>query len=167
MRLPITPNQVTYGSLVVGLLGSFFLYRAAFLGGASWNYAAAGLLLFASVILDCADGQIARAKGGGSRMGRILDGMVDLFVMLPAYAIPGFVLARHSGRIWILICASPHRHLRPHQVDLSRARAAQRGERHREHGRARSRAGGAACRGPVVRVHRDVAARPLSFRLES
>lgn len=100
---PITPNQVTYASLVVGLAASAFLYRAAFLGAASWNYAVAGLLLFASVILDCADGQLARAKGGGSRMGRILDGMVDMFVLLPAWLILGFGLVRHSGSIWILL----------------------------------------------------------------
>lgn len=100
---PITPNQVTYGSLVVGLGGSVFLYRAAFLGAASWNYAAAGLLLFASVILDCADGQIARAKGGGSRMGRILDGLVDMLVLLPAWLILGFGVARHYGSIWVAL----------------------------------------------------------------
>ncbi len=100
---PITPNQVTYGSLVVGLAGSVFLYRAAFLGEASWNYAAAGLLLFASVILDCADGQIARARGGGSRMGRILDGMVDMLVLLPAWVILGFGLVKHSGSLWIAL----------------------------------------------------------------
>ncbi len=100
---PITPNQVTYASLCVGLAGSAFLYRAAFLDAGSWNYALAGLLLFASVILDCADGQIARAKGGGSRMGRILDGMVDMFVLLPAWLILGFGVVRQHGSIWVLI----------------------------------------------------------------
>jgi phosphatidylglycerophosphate synthase len=105
VELPITPNQVTYSSLIVGLAGSVFLYRAAFLDAPAWNYAVAGLLLFASVILDCADGQLARAKGGGSRMGRILDGLVDMFVLLPAYVILGFGLVRHSGAIWIVIGA--------------------------------------------------------------
>lgn len=101
--LPITPNQVTYSSLVVGLAGSVFLYRAAFLNVAPWNYAVAGLLLFAAVIFDCADGQLARAKGGGSRMGRILDGLVDMFVLLPAYVILGFGLVKHRGIIWLFI----------------------------------------------------------------
>ena len=105
VRLPITPNQVTYGSLLVGVAGSVFLYRAAFLGAPSWSYAVAGLFLFASVILDCADGQIARAKGGGSRMGRILDGLVDMFVLLPAYLILGFGLVKHLGTIWVVIAS--------------------------------------------------------------
>lgn len=103
--LPITPNQVTLLSLVVGLAGSVFLYRTAFLGAPQWGYALAGFLLFASVILDCADGQLARAKGGGSRMGRILDGLVDAFVLLPAYVILGFDLVRHLGIVWLFIGA--------------------------------------------------------------
>ena len=102
--LPITPNQVTYASLAVGWTGSVFLYDAAFthyLG--SWGYLLAGLFYFASVILDCADGQLARAKGGGTRMGRIVDGLVDAFVVVALYVVLTFDIANRWGAAWGLL----------------------------------------------------------------
>ncbi len=109
---PITPNQITVSSLLVGWLGSFFLYQAFF--GHLWQGTAltqpyllllAGFFLFASVILDCADGQLARARGGGSRVGRILDGFVDALVLLPAYVLLGFGIKQQFGTLWIWIAA--------------------------------------------------------------
>jgi phosphatidylglycerophosphate synthase len=112
---PITPNQITVSSLIVGLTGSLFLYQAFF--GQLWQqtwwqqtwlvrehlFLLSGLFLFASVILDCADGQLARARGGGSRFGRILDGVVDALVLLPAYVILGFGILQEFGQFWIWI----------------------------------------------------------------
>jgi phosphatidylglycerophosphate synthase len=109
---PITPNQITVSSLVVGLTGSFFLYQAFF--GELWQQTAlarehlfllSGFFLFASVILDCADGQLARSRGGGSRVGRILDGFVDALVLIPAYVILGFGILEEFGQTWIWIAA--------------------------------------------------------------
>jgi phosphatidylglycerophosphate synthase/uncharacterized protein YejL (UPF0352 family) len=109
---PITPNQITVSSLIVGLLGSFVLFQVFF--GQLWQqtslarehlFLLAGFLLFASVILDCADGQLARARGGGSRFGRILDGVVDALVLLPAYVILGFGILQEFGQLWIWIAA--------------------------------------------------------------
>lgn len=109
---PITPNQITISSLVAGWSGSFFLYQAFFgtlfeqTGLAQpYLFALAGFFLFASVILDCADGQLARARGGGSRVGRILDGVVDALVLLPAYVILGFGIKQEFGNLWIGIAA--------------------------------------------------------------
>lgn len=107
LPLPISSHQVTLGSLVCGWMGSFFLFRAFFIGepgpGLMWLLAGAGL--FASVILDCADGQLARARGGGSRVGRILDGFVDVLVLFPAYVILGFGIDHLFGRTWLFIAA--------------------------------------------------------------
>ncbi len=109
---PITPNQITVSSLIAGLSGSVFLYQAFF--GELWQqtglarphlFLLAGFFLFASVILDCADGQLARARGGGSRVGRILDGVVDALVLLPAYVILGFGILEEFGQLWIWIAA--------------------------------------------------------------
>lgn len=72
MRTTISANQV---SGLAGLCG-----MAA---GASmmmpWPIPGYGaILLFTMMVLDCADGEIARQRGGGGWRGRILDGMADL-----------------------------------------------------------------------------------------
>ncbi len=100
LELPLTPTQVTMMSLVVGWLATGALALAMASGdGASALYALAGALLCVSVILDCADGQLARAKGGGTRLGRVLDGCVDFLVVLPFYILLGIDLQRRFGAL--------------------------------------------------------------------
>lgn len=103
----ISPNQITLMSLLTGWTGSFFLFQAFFnptlLGPVTWLLAA--FFLFGSVILDCADGQLARARGGGTRLGRLLDGFVDVLVLLPAYFILGFGIRENFGVLWFYIAA--------------------------------------------------------------
>lgn len=105
--LPVSPNQVTLTSLAMGWSGSFVLYQAFFSGdpGPPWMWLLAGFLLFLAVILDCVDGQLARARGGGSRVGRILDGFVDVLVLFPTYVILGFGIQHIYGTTWIIIAA--------------------------------------------------------------
>jgi phosphatidylglycerophosphate synthase len=82
-RSPITPNQITLLSVLVGLVaGACFLEgsRAAMLWG--------GILLWSSAILDGADGILARAKRSFTDLGRALDGTADLFVAI-ATVLPG------------------------------------------------------------------------------
>ena len=76
----ISPDAVTLGSLVLGILaGHMFWYRSAWLN-------AGGVLLFIlSDILDSADGQLARLRGTSTRMGRILDGLADAGRFLSLY----------------------------------------------------------------------------------
>lgn len=107
LSLPISSNQVTFGSLASGWMGSFFLYRAFFgaEAGPTLLWLASAGCLFLAVILDCADGQLARARGGGSRVGRILDGFVDVLVLLPAYVILGFGIEHLYGGTWFVIAA--------------------------------------------------------------
>lgn len=106
-KAPISPNQITLMSLLSGWTGSFFLYQAFFnpdlLGRIAWLLAA--FFLFGSVILDCADGQLARARGGGTRLGRLLDGFVDVLVLLPAYVILGFGIKEMFGNMWFYAAA--------------------------------------------------------------
>lgn len=106
-RFSITPNHVTLMSLASGWIGAFALYQAFFHpdldGPLIWLVA--GLFLFGSVILDCADGQLARFRGGGSRVGRILDGLVDVLVLLPTYVILGFGIKEVFGTFWIWVAA--------------------------------------------------------------
>lgn len=106
-KTSISPNQITLMSLLSGWTGSIFLFQAFFnpdrLGPAAWLLAA--FFLFSSVILDCADGQLARARGGGTRLGRLLDGFVDVMVLLPAYVILGFGIRETFGNLWFYIAA--------------------------------------------------------------
>lgn len=105
--LPVTPNQVTLAGLATGWIGVFFLYWGFFVGqlGPSWAWAVAAGFLFLSMLLDCADGQLARATGGGSRVGRILDGFVDVLVLLPTYVVLGMGVYAEYGIGWLTITA--------------------------------------------------------------
>ena len=102
-RTSITPNQITLFSIVVGL-------AAAACFGAGPATAAAGAALYAaSVILDCADGQLARLKKNGTRMGRVLDGVVDYIVGISAYigiAVGLKPPAWPASRWWLLMVAA-------------------------------------------------------------
>ncbi len=98
--LPITPNQVTFMSLIVGWCATAAFYATVFVEDSAfgpWGFVLSGLLMFFSVIFDCADGQLARAKGGGTRMGRILDGLVDVLVMAPLYVLVVFHIGDVHG----------------------------------------------------------------------
>lgn len=105
-NFPITPNMVTYASLLVGWFGAYVMHDAAFGGSLRFGpmgYMFAGNLFLFSVILDCADGQIARAKGGGTTLGRIVDGLVDALVVIALYIVMTFDVANRFGVMWGLL----------------------------------------------------------------
>lgn len=66
IKTPITPDQVTYTSILFGLASAF-----AFSQGTILSIIVAGLLLEVTLVLDCADGQLARAKKMRQRMGTV------------------------------------------------------------------------------------------------
>jgi phosphatidylglycerophosphate synthase len=74
-RTPITPNQVTFMSLVAG-----FLAGVCFVVGTPSSMVLGGALLWSSAILDGADGILARAKRMFSDVGRAIDGVTDAAV---------------------------------------------------------------------------------------
>lgn len=65
----ITPNHVTLASLFFGLGGAVFYSFGHFLAGS--------ILLFISHVLDCTDGNLARAKNMFSPIGKWLDMVGD------------------------------------------------------------------------------------------
>lgn len=72
MPTAVTPNQLTAVSCVLGLAA------AATLSLGSWPaFILGALLLQLSVVVDCADGQLARAKGLGSHWGEVFDHTSD------------------------------------------------------------------------------------------
>lgn len=76
----ITPDQLTLLSMFVGIAAGWCTW-SALARGASW-LAAGGVLLIASAVVDCSDGQLARMRQSSSRFGRMLDGLVDAIVQL-------------------------------------------------------------------------------------
>jgi phosphatidylglycerophosphate synthase len=79
-RIDITPNQVSVMAMIVGVLGGVLF------GIGTYGAIAAGAgCYFLSNVLDCADGQIARLKKNGSRIGRIVDGFIDYVVSIAVF----------------------------------------------------------------------------------
>lgn len=93
VRWPVTPNQITAASLLLGLLGAWILR----LDGAATSLL--GLALFqCSVVLDHVDGEIARLRFQSSRLGKWLDNFSDHIVDLAVIAaIAWRVAAGGSG----------------------------------------------------------------------
>lgn len=78
---PVTPHQVIVASLIIGILSGYLLSLP------HYGYTVAGiLLLLLKNLLDKVDGQLARARNQGSRLGRFLDSVSDFFVNLAVYA---------------------------------------------------------------------------------
>ncbi|MEC4019222.1 CDP-alcohol phosphatidyltransferase family protein [Streptomyces sp. H27-D2] len=72
MRTRITPNQITWFALLLGLAAA-----ACFANG-SWGWLLVGAALYhVSFILDCMDGKLARLTGNGSVFGAWLDYVFD------------------------------------------------------------------------------------------
>lgn len=104
VRTPITPNQVTLLSALVGVAAALAVARGAH--EARWC-AIGGVLLFVSVVLDCCDGQLARARQVSSTYGAILDGVADYVVGASIGIGAGYFMAtvHHSRWYWLLALA--------------------------------------------------------------
>lgn len=92
----ITPNQVSSVAMLVGVIaGILFGF-----GTRDFLFAAACFYLACNV-LDCADGQIARLKKNGTKVGRIVDGFIDYVVSTAVYIGIGVGLTslQHSGAL--------------------------------------------------------------------
>ncbi len=99
-RTPVTPNQVT---LVAFLLTA--VTGICFLSAGSAAILAGGLIYLVSRVLDCVDGQLARAKGTGSKLGKLYDGLADYFGH--AAVMTGFAFAIGKGDLSAPIALLP------------------------------------------------------------
>lgn len=77
---PVTPNQVTAAAIGLGLAAATCLAA----GDRSWQVAGA-LLLVASSIVDCVDGELARLTFRSSRLGGWLDFLGDNLVHIAVF----------------------------------------------------------------------------------
>jgi len=91
----VTPNQITALRLATGLAAA-----AAFAAGvAPWPLVGAGLFLL-SMLLDRADGELARLTGRTSRWGHVFDLVADCLCNALAFIGIGFGLWRTGAGLW-------------------------------------------------------------------
>ncbi len=105
-RTGITPNQLTLGAGVLGLLSALCFIAPVWAGDLGWAWLVAGALLFhLSFVLDCMDGKIARLKGNGSIFGAWVDFVFDrirFFACMMALLLGQWV---YTGEIGYLLLA--------------------------------------------------------------
>jgi len=97
-KFPVTPNQVSFLSMIVGLFAGW-----QFAIGSNGRLILGGLLLAVSIVLDCADGQIARLKNNGTALGRIIDGVADYVVGVAVFIGIGIGLSRFANELWTVV----------------------------------------------------------------
>jgi hypothetical protein len=93
---PVSPNAVTMFSIVCGLIAGTCLVDRAI----PHHMAYAGLFIFLSAVVDCADGQLARMRRTSSSFGRMLDGMADAVVSIVIVAGGAVEVLRDHSQSW-------------------------------------------------------------------
>jgi phosphatidylglycerophosphate synthase len=98
--LPLTPNQWTFGALGLAVLAALTLALWR-----SWTGLIVGaVLLEASYVLDCIDGQLARLKGMATPVGAHLDFLMDelkAFLFVSAVTIRLWLISGKTYYLWI------------------------------------------------------------------
>ncbi|MFD8202179.1 DUF5941 domain-containing protein [Streptomyces sp. NPDC059701] len=115
-RRGLTPNQVTTASLLTALIAA-----ACAATGTRGGFAAAGVLLIASFVLDCTDGQLARYSLQYSTLGAWLDATFDRAKEYAYYAGLALGAARGGGHddVWALALGAMVLQTCRHVVDFS------------------------------------------------
>ncbi len=95
--LPVTANQITWLSLVMGLLAAGF-YVSSMENALVW----AALSFYGKVFLDNVDGNLARVRGEVSRAGRFFDSFTDFVVTVAVYGAITYRLVQemHDPLLW-------------------------------------------------------------------
>ncbi|MEU3281147.1 DUF5941 domain-containing protein [Streptomyces antibioticus] len=113
-RRGLTPNQVTTASLVTALIAA-----GCAATGTRAGFVAAGVLLIASFVLDCTDGQLARYSLQYSTLGAWLDATFDRAKEYAYYAGLALGAARGGDDVWALALGAMILQTCRHVVDFS------------------------------------------------
>lgn len=110
LRLGWTPNAITLISFAVGIGAA-----AAFAVGDRWALVLGALLLQLSLVIDCVDGEVARATRRFSALGAWLDASTDRVKEFLAYAGLAYGAFRSGVDIWwiavVLVVLQTTRHM--------------------------------------------------------
>lgn len=113
-RRGLTPNQVTTASLLTALIAA-----GCAATGTRGGFVAAGALLLASFVLDCADGQLARYALKYSTLGAWLDATFDRAKEYAYYAGLALGAARGGDDVWALALGAMVLQTVRHMVDFA------------------------------------------------
>ncbi|HEY8986256.1 MAG TPA: CDP-alcohol phosphatidyltransferase family protein, partial [Streptomyces sp.] len=113
-RRGLTPNQVTTASLLTALIAA-----GCAATGTRAGFAAAGVLLIVSFVLDCTDGQLARYALKYSTLGAWLDATFDRAKEYAYYAGLALGAARGGDDVWALALAAMAVQTVRHMVDFA------------------------------------------------
>ncbi|WP_030168814.1 DUF5941 domain-containing protein [Streptomyces sp. NRRL S-813] len=113
-RRGLTPNQVTTASLLTALIAA-----GCAATGTRGGFVAAGVLLIASFVLDCTDGQLARYSLQYSTLGAWLDATFDRAKEYAYYAGLALGAARGGDDVWALALGAMVLQSCRHVVDFS------------------------------------------------
>lgn len=100
----ITPNQISIVALMFGIL-SGILYGF----GTHQFFVLASASFFICNTLDCMDGQLARLKKNGTKIGRVIDGFIDYITSISVFLGIGIAMTSITGRplySWTLTIAA-------------------------------------------------------------
>lgn len=100
----ITPNQISIVALFFGIL-SGVLYGF----GTYTFFVLASASFFTCNVLDCMDGQLARLKKNGTRIGRVIDGFIDYMTSISVFLGLGIAMTDITGNAtysWVLTIAA-------------------------------------------------------------
>ncbi len=102
IRLGLSPNTVSFSGMACGLAAG-----ACYAQAPDFRACLAGfLLMILWHVCDGLDGQLARATGQMTALGRVLDGICDYVTFIAVYLGLGWALARAGGPHWALMLAS-------------------------------------------------------------
>ncbi|MCZ6540309.1 MAG: CDP-alcohol phosphatidyltransferase family protein [Nitrospinae bacterium] len=96
---PVTPNQITWMHLVLGVGSAWFFYQGTYA-----MVTAGAVLLMISAWLDSTDGEVARLRFQQSRFGMILDIIGDNMVHWAVFLGIGWGVARATGNDIYILC---------------------------------------------------------------
>lgn len=110
LSLGWTPNAITLLSFAIGIAAA-----ASFAWGSRWALVVGAILLQASLVVDCVDGEVARATRRFSALGAWLDASTDRVKEFLAYAGLAIGAARGGLDIWwlaiVLVVLQTTRHM--------------------------------------------------------
>ncbi len=95
----ITPNQISTVALIFGVLaGVFYTFSTDLM------FVFAAISFFICNVLDCADGQLARLKKNGTRIGRVVDGLIDYITAISTFVgiAIGYSLSENPLFVWAI-----------------------------------------------------------------
>jgi len=110
LRMGLSPNTVTVMSFIIGLGAA-----ASFAVGERWGLVLGAVLLQLSLIVDCVDGEVARATRRFTAVGAWLDASTDRVKEFLAYAGLAYGASRFGVSLWwiavVLVVLQTTRHM--------------------------------------------------------